>query len=157
MARVGLEVVNSGDRPVWLDAGALRLDAYRNSGAQLPSGLLVRSSMPNAALYVPPRETGQIRLEYVIPADVDPDDIGSLRLRWAVAHDDGRRYVQFTDFRRIREQYTTTAGVAFYDPIWGFYDPFLYGPPYRYHSIHRYPVGRVIVRERPPRTVIRDR
>ncbi|MBA3456883.1 MAG: hypothetical protein H0T42_27585 [Deltaproteobacteria bacterium] len=35
-----------------------------------------------------------------------------------------------------------------YDPIYGFYDPFLYGPPYGYHLRYHAPVRRVIVQER---------
>lgn len=160
MARVGIEVLNTGELGVSVDTNALRLDAYRNDGAQLPSGQLVRTSVPDrAGLVVAPNETGVVSLDFALPAEVKPDEIGNLRLRWAVAHDDGRRYVQFTDFQRVRQPYATT--VIAYDPIWGYYDPFFYGPPYGYHLRYRVPVGRVIIDHRRgqqrPRTVIRDR
>jgi hypothetical protein len=95
---------------------------------------------------------------YELPVSIDPDRIGSMRLRWAVDHADERRYVQFTDFRRLPE-YTATTGVFYYDPVFGYYDPFLYGPPYGYRYHHRHPVGRVIIqqRDRPSRTVDRTR
>lgn len=82
LALVALEVRNTGDEPVLLDTGALRLDAYRSSGAQRPPARLVRTSQPGASLWVPPDETGTIQLVYAIPATVRPDDIGSMRLRW---------------------------------------------------------------------------
>jgi hypothetical protein len=156
LARVAIEVLNLGTAPVQLDTNALRLDAYWSSGAQLPPAQLVSTTSPDASLVVPPNESGVIRLVYQL--QVSPDDIGSMRLRWAVLHDDGKRYVQFTDFRRVRD-YPTGTAVAFYDPIWGYYDPFLYGPPYGYRMRYRVPVGRVIIRDRDrvPQTVRRDR
>jgi hypothetical protein len=151
LARVAIEVVNSGEAPVRLETSALRLDAYRNTGAQLPSGELVS----NADLSVPPNETGSVRLEFEL-LYVRPDDIASMRLRWALQYDDGGwHYVQFTDFRRVGEY--VAGGVVFYDPIWGDYDPFLYGPPYGHHFHYRVPIGRVIIGDRGTRTTVRDR
>jgi hypothetical protein len=156
-ARVALEVLNTGGTLVSLDTSGLRLDAFTNRGERLPPAQLVSTTSPNARLDVAANETGMIQLEYVIDANVKPDDLGSMRLRWAINHDDGRQYVQFTDFRRVREQYAYTGGTVFYDPIWGYYDPFLYGPPYGYHLRYRYPVGRTIHRDDGgKRTVIRD-
>ena len=37
--------------------------------------------------------------------------------------------------------------ISYYDPIYGFYDPFLYGPPYGHHLRHQVPVRRVIVQD----------
>jgi hypothetical protein len=153
-ARIGVELRNTGDRHVSLDVRELQLDAYLAGGAALPPAQLVRTMGPVFAM---PGEATRIELVYALPANVEPDDIASLRLRWTLEHDDGQRYVQFTDFQRVPEEVTT--GVVYYDPIYGYYDPFLYGPPYSWHLSHRVPVGRVIVHRhhRGPRTVIRDR
>lgn len=153
MARVGVELRNTGDQYVSLARHELQLDAYLEDGRALPPAQLVHTVGPLFAL---PGEATRVELVYALAANVDPDAIGSLRLRWAVEHDDGHRYVQFTDFRRVPEAVTT--GVVYYDPIYGYYDPFLYGPPYGYYLRHRVPIGRVFVdHRRPPRTVIRDR
>ena len=92
-----------------------------------------------------------------MPSPIDPDQIATMRLRWAIDHADGKRYVQFTEFRRVLEQVATTA-VIYYDPVFGWYDPFLYGPPYIHHYHQRIPVRRAIVqeRDRPERQVRRD-
>lgn len=151
-ARIVVEIRNTGTQNVSLDARQLRLEAYADNGALLPHGQLVQTI--GSALYVPPGEVTSVELVYAL-GDIEPDHIGSLRLRWVLEHDDGKRYVQFTDFRRVRE--TIAHGIYYYDPIYGYYDPFLYGPPYGYHLRARVPVGRVIIRDRDrPRTVIRD-
>lgn len=152
MARVAVEVLNSGDDNVRLDANTVRLEAYANDGAPMPAPVLVRTSAALARMIVAPHETETVRLDYALAAK--PDDIGSMRLRWGVLHDDGRQYVQFTDFKRVEEPTYVADGVVYYDPVWGFYDPFFYGPPYGYG--HHVPIGRVVVRERAPRVVVRD-
>jgi hypothetical protein len=59
----------------------------------------------------------------------------------------GERYVQFTEFRRQPEQ--VASAEVYYDPIFGFYDPFFYGPPYGYHLNYYVPIRRVVVERGP--------
>lgn len=158
-ARLALELRNTGDEPLAFDASLLQLDMFGNNGADLPRANLVRSTATHGTYQVMPGDTTTIDMLYALPIALDPDRIGSMRLRWAVEHVDDRRYVQFTDFRRVREP-STTSGFVYYDPVFGVYDPFLYGPPYGYHTYHRYPVRRVIIEprdQRPTQTVRRDR
>jgi hypothetical protein len=147
MARVSVEVLNTGDDNVRIDKDTLRLDGFANDGAPLPAPVLVNTNEPLANAVVVPGETQTLRLEYAMTG-AKPDDIGSMRLRWGVVHDDGRQYVQFTDFRRVEDRYVTN-GIVYYDPVWGFYDPFFYGHDYRV------PVGRVVIRDHATRSVRR--
>jgi hypothetical protein len=87
----------------------------------------------------------KLRFELTVP--VAPSNVGALRFRWGVVRDDGERYVQFTEFRRQTEQVAAATHV-FYDPIFGFYDPFFYGAPYGYRLNYYVPVRRVIVQPR---------
>lgn len=146
-ARLAIEVRNTGEGSVTLEPGELRLEAYRNEGARLPPAQLVRTIAPGGSVTVPPGEARTIQLVFAFPYAIAPDAIGSLRLRWALWDDDDRRYVQFTDFRRVREYVAT--GITYYDPLYGFYDPFFYGPPYSYGwRYYHLPVRRVIVEPR---------
>ncbi len=147
--RMAVEVRNTGTSPVTLEQGALRLEAFDNEGRPLPLPQLARTMAPGGSLTVPPGETGTIQLEFAMPGVQDPDSIGQLRLRWGLYHDDGRRYVQFTDFRRVPEYRYVATGITYYDPIYGFYDPFIYGPPWGYYH-YRYPtpVRRIIIEHR---------
>jgi hypothetical protein len=159
IVRMSVEVRNTGNEPVTLEPGALQLEAYRNSGAPLPAPQLVQTMAPGGILTVPPGEAATFQLAFAIQPSIDPDSIGGLRLRWALQHDDGRRYVQFTDFQRVPEPTYVATGFVYYDPIFGVYDPFFYGPPYGYHLRHQYPVRRVIIehRDRGPREARRAR
>ncbi len=148
IVRMSVEVRNTGNELVTLDPDALRLEAFRNSGALLPIAQLLQIAAPAGVLAVAPGETATIQLAFAIQPEIDPDSIGSLRLRWGLRHDDGRRYVQFTDFRRIREPRYVATGIAYYHPIYGFYDPFFYGPPYGYHLRYQVPVRRVFIEHR---------
>jgi hypothetical protein len=78
---------------------------------------------------------------------IAPSQLGALRLRWGVIRSGHDRYVQFTDFRRQPEQ-VAAATAIYYDPIFGFYDPFFYGAPYGHHLNYYVPVRRVIVDHR---------
>lgn len=143
---VSFEVRNTGDASVSIDPRELRLDAFVEDGGQLPSAILVEAMAPGSSMLVPPREASTFRFVFQLPVVIDPDDIGSFRLRWELDHEDGERYVQFTDFRRVRDVAATN--ISYYDPIYGFYDPFLYGPPYGYHLRYHQPVRRVIIQDR---------
>ena len=145
--RVALEVRNTGDTNVSLDPSALRLDPYTAGGGRLPTAELVQLDAPGGTTMVLPGEASTIHLDFELPVQIDPVQLGSVRLRWGIEHDDGRQYVQFTDFRRVREVYAQS-GVIYYDPIYGYYDPFMYGPPYGYHLRAHWPVQRVIVERR---------
>jgi hypothetical protein len=155
------EVQNIGDRPVQLAHDQLRLQAFGRKGAQLrPLRLVhVATERPAQSLQVPPGEAATVHLRFATPSSIDPDRIGGLRLRWALAYDDGRRYLQFTEFQQVSPP-VYVEGYRYYDPVFGYYDPFLYGPSHAFFHHHRVrvPVGRVIVvdRDRPRRRVPRD-
>lgn len=136
-----MSVRNTSDRPVRLAQDAFVLEAFADTGAPLPPPLLTRIDTDALGASVAPGAAGTFHLRFEAPRELEPSDIGGLRLRWGILHDSGQRYVQFTEFQRVREQVTTTW--AYYDPVFGFYDPFLYGT-------HRYnvPVGRVIISDR---------
>ncbi|MBZ0232248.1 MAG: hypothetical protein K8M05_07835 [Deltaproteobacteria bacterium] len=142
---VGLEIRNTGDQLVELRTDELQLDAFSNRGAPLPAPQLTWVGSETESVVVPPGEASRMVLEFALPVELDPDHIGSMRLRWVVDHDDGQRYVQFTEFQRVQDEYQTA--VVYYDPIWSLYDPFLYGPPYLHHRSYHVPVRRIYVRD----------
>ncbi len=144
-----LEVRNTGRAPVTVDPQQLRLEAYANDGRPLPEGHLVRIAASEAAVL--PGQASTMQLHFALAPQIEPAAIGALRLRWALVHDDGRQYVQFTGFQRVPE-----AGVGLYDPVYGFYDPFFYGPPHGFHAHYYVPVRRVIVRRDRDRDRPRD-
>jgi hypothetical protein len=158
LVNLAMEVRNTGQRTVELEPDQLRLDVYTSSGTMLPRPQLVRVEPTTRSLMVPPGEAETIQLRFAMTVPVDPDDMATMRLRWALDQGDGQRYVQFTEFQRIPEQVATTS-VIHYDPVFGFYDPFFYGPPYTHHHVQPVPVRRVIIqdRNRPERHVRRDR
>jgi len=143
---VDFEVRNTGDEAVSIDPRELRLDSYAEDGGQLPTAQLVHAMAPGSSMMVPPREASTFHFVFQVPVEIAPDDIGSFRLRWELDHEDGQRYVQLTDFRRVPDVVATN--ISSYDPIYGFYDPFLYGPPYGHHLRHHVPIRRVLVQER---------
>ena len=148
-----LSVRNTGNAPIQLASDALLVQAFTDEGAPLPDGQLI--DIDPRRLDVAPDSVRDFRVRFALPSAVDPDRIGSLRLRWALLHDQGGRYVQFTDFRRIEEA-PSAVYVSYYDPMFGFYDPFWYPHSFQY----RVPVQRVIVHDhvrdhRPPRAARR--
>jgi hypothetical protein len=143
--RLALEMRNTGEQGIELRTDEVRLEGLSNQGTPLPPAVLERVNSETASVFVPPGEAATIELLFGWGHEIAPDDIGRLRLRWVVDHDDAQRYVQFTELRRVREVYTP--GYVYYDPIWGYYDPYLYGPPYGHHYVHRVPVRRVYVRD----------
>lgn len=146
--QLAVELRNSSDQAVQLDRNELQLETFDTKGAPLPAPRLVSVSAEKGSETIAPRSASTLRLRFELGAPVAPTDVGALRLRWSVLRGDGERYVQFTEFRQQPEQ-IAVAGTFYYDPIFGFYDPFFYGPPYEYHLHYHVPVRRVIVlRER---------
>jgi hypothetical protein len=141
---LALEIRDTGTLPVQLDQRALRLEAFDKDGRQLSSPRLLRVHSPSGSVSVAPGGAETVRVVYAMPIKISPDAIGSFRLRWSIVRQDGQRYVQFTEFRRAPDYYGD--GLVYYNPVWGFYDPFFYnafywGPPYAFHV----PVQHVIV------------
>lgn len=141
-----LEVRNLGREPIRLGRDLLRLEPFATSGAPLAAArlLAVQSDEGRDAETVPPASASTIQVWFALPPATRPSKLGGLRVRWGLAFEDGRHYVQFTDFQRTAEP-GYAAGVVYYDPIFGFYDPFLYGRPYVVYHYH-VPVRRVMVR-----------
>ena len=93
---LGVEVRNRGDRPVQLARDDLRLEAFGRRGAPLPApGLSAIHRTPAGPLSVEPGQAATVHLDFAMPAGMDPDRIGALRLRWALLYDDGRRYAYY--------------------------------------------------------------
>lgn len=145
VVRLALDMRNAGGQPVRLDPDEVSLTAYGADGrplgrpARLPAGIDVGS------LVVPAGSARTAQLTFAIP-DTSPDRLESLRLRWGLAVDSSERYVQFTDFAR-RQTYASGALDYDYEPFYGFYDPFFYGPPYVVHDRFHAPIRRVVVRD----------
>ena len=144
---LSVEVRNTGDRTIHLDRDALALEVFNEQGTPLPAARLASITTEKGSYEVGPRSAATLKLRFELAVPVSPTQLGALRFRWGVVRDDGERYVQFTDFRR-QPQYVAAANVVLYDPIFGFYDPFFYGPPYGYHFNYYVPVRRVIVGHR---------
>jgi hypothetical protein len=144
--RLVADIQNTGDRTVRLRRDDLRLEAFRRSGSPLGRPRLIRGFF-ELDRPIPAGDGRTVELHFAMPAPIDPDSIGGLRMRWGLGYDDGQRYVQFTEFQRVPEPVHAT-GVVVYDPVFGFYDPYLYGPPYVHHLRHHVPVRRVIVQDR---------
>jgi len=149
----GIELRNAGAEPVELDREALALDSFDQRGAPLPPARLVGVKAEKGSDVVAPRSASIFWARFELGAPIAPSHLGALRLRWGVVRDNHDRYVQFTDFRR-QPEYAPSTTVVYYDPIFGYYDPFFYGPPFGYHFNYYVPVGHVIVDHRdrrPPR------
>jgi hypothetical protein len=150
---VTLSVRNTGAQAVSLRPDALALEAYANDGSPLPPGRIavrpedVAPERPDGLdprrFRVEPGHAQDIPVQFALPASEHPLDIGSLRLRWALEYDGGQRYVQFTEFARVPEPVYVAGYASFYDPVYGYYDPFFFPQRVHYHV----PVGRVIVRD----------
>ena len=145
IVQMGVEVQNRGNNPVALDTRTAELDLFDKNGQPLPRATLV-SVVPPGAPMVAAGQAQDFDLYFALPPEqVKPGKIGSLRFRWALAHDSAQRYVQFTDFRRNVNIYPGYYGYYGYEPIYGYYDPWWWGPgPVYYH--HHVPVQRVIIR-----------
>jgi hypothetical protein len=78
----------------------LRLQAFGRDGRSLPGSQL---RTPRAPTTIRPGTASTIGLVFTLPNDVDPDDIGTIRMRWALTHTNGTRCVQFTDFQRVTD------------------------------------------------------
>ena len=141
---VSVELRNTSDAPIALDRGALQLEPFNSEGAPLPAARLIRVRSESASYAVGPGDASTMRLLFELPVPVAPGDLGALRFRWGIERDDGERYLQFTDFRQPPDD-IYFAGMSYYDPIYGFYDPFFYGAPYGYHFNYYVPVGRATV------------
>jgi hypothetical protein len=146
---LSIEVRNTGTELVELDRNALSLEVFNARGTPLPAGRLDRIQAEKGTLAVGPGTASTTQLRFDLPVPVPPSEVGALRLRWGVVRPDGERYVQFTEFRRQPERVAVASHVH-HDPIFGFYDPFFYGPPYGYHFNYYVPVRRVIVVPRRP-------
>src|SRR5690606_23736387 len=142
-----LEIRNTGEEPIRLDRRLLELEAFSEEGQRAiqPQLVSVRAEGPSPDL-VPAARASTVHLTFALPDWVKPGDVDSLRLRWAIRYD-GQRYVQFTDFQRTPEPATYASG-GFY-PLYGFYDPWLYGG-YYYHRPYFVPVRRVYVAPKVP-------
>ena len=144
---LAVEVRNTGDDAIQLDRDALALETFNTKGTPLPAGRLVGVTAEKGSETIAPRSASTLRLRFELGVPVAPTEVGALRFRWGVVRGDGERYVQFTEFRQQQEQ-VAMAGAFYYDPIFGFYDPFFYGAPYGYHLNYYVPVRRVIVDHR---------
>ena len=150
---VTVSIRNVGAQAVTLRPDALALEAYANDGGPLPMGQIavgpgdVTPQRPNgidpAMFRVEPGHARDVPLQCALPSSVRPNDIGSLRLRWALEQDGGPSYVQFTEFARVQQPVYVSGYATFYDPVFGYYDPFFFPQPFR----HDVPVGRVIIRD----------
>jgi hypothetical protein len=146
IVKLSVEVRNTGDQPVQLDRNALALETFNTDGTPLPAGRLTEVTAEKGSYEIPPHSASTLKLRFEV-GPVAPDQIGALRFRWGVLRSDGERYVQFTEFRR-QPEYVAMVGTVYYDPIFGFYDPFFYGPPYGFHSYYYVPVRRVVIEHR---------
>ncbi|HWO18540.1 MAG TPA: hypothetical protein VNO30_07175 [Kofleriaceae bacterium] len=147
---LAVEVRNTSDDAVELDRDTLALEAFDAHGTPLPAPRLASLRPERGSMQIAPRSASTTQLRFDLLMPIAPDRVGALRFRWGVRRGDGERYVQLTDFRRQPAHVASAATVA-YDPIFGFYDPFFYGPPYGYHMNYYVPVARVVVepRDRP--------
>lgn len=144
---LAVELRNSGDAPIDLDRDALALETFNTAGAPLATARLERVLAEKQSTTVAPRSASMMKLRFELPVPAAPSQIGALRFRWGIVREDGERYLQFTEFRPEPEG-TYTGAFAYYNPIYGFYDPFFYGAPYGYHINYHVPVRRVIVGRR---------
>jgi len=147
---LSVEIRNSGEDAIELDRSALAVEAFHPQGTPLPAARLAKITAEKGAYVIGPRSASTLKLRFELMESVSPGQVGALRFRWGVVRGDGERYVQFTEFRR-QPEYVAAATRVHYDPIYGFYDPFFYGPPYGYHINYYAPVRRVIVERRAAR------
>jgi hypothetical protein len=141
---VAAEVLNLGDGTIALDPAALEAEVFDEHGAPIVAPA-PRALPPADALEVPAASARDFDFTFVLPPGVPPAAIASLRVRGALVHGDGRRYVQFTEFTDEPPRYAGYARA--FVPVFGFYDPFF--RPARVLVIHHAPVRRVVVPSRP--------
>lgn len=145
---LAVEVRNTGDEPVQLDRDALALEVFDMRGRPLPAPRLANVIAEKGSYVVSPHSANRVKLRFELTAGVPPSDVGALRFRWGVIRGDGERYVQLTEFRRQAERVAAATHHVSYDPIFGFYDPYFYGPPYGVRINYYVPVRRVFVQPR---------
>ncbi len=144
---LALEIRNTGNLPVSVDPGQLALDAFDENGAPLGTPALEGTSADGGNLTIAPGATATVRLSYALAAGVGPTAIASLRLRWGLALADGERYLQYTEFARTPEAQPYYEGYIAYDPVFGYYDPFFFGPAYGVRVHWHAPIRRVVVHD----------
>lgn len=139
---VAVELRNTGYRVVALDTEELRLDAFGPKGGRTPPARLARVTPPGTSVDVQPDDARTIDLRFEMPIGVDENDLARIRLQWAITYPDGQRYAQVTEFQQVLDALAGT--IMYFDPVWTYYDPFLYGAPfYGYHAHYGVPTGRV--------------
>jgi hypothetical protein len=67
-------------------------------GKALPHAILAPTGDPT--LSIAAKQSRSIKLRFVLPAAISPDDIDTLRMRWALDHD-GARDAHETAFARV--------------------------------------------------------
>lgn len=142
-AHLDLEVQNASDKPIRLDVSGLALEAFDQSDRPFQGIQLTDIHTTGADdLVVAPHQAGTFDLFFNADG-IAPGNVGSMRLRWVLTYDDGRAYVQFTDFRRsVAPRYGSYYG---YYPTYGYY----YNPWYGgYWGGYYYPIGRTRVIDR---------
>jgi len=145
VVHVGLEVENVGETAFSFEPALLSLEPYDDRGFPLPAPQHV-SMEPMSDVTVPPGTIRRYHFYFVVRAERPAMEIGSLRVRWALLHSDGRRYQQLTDFAAEAER---AGEVRRYVPVYGFYDPFL-APLHTRARTHHFAVRRIAAPRRPP-------
>jgi hypothetical protein len=141
VVHIAVQIHNEGETPLSFDTSALALEIFDGEGFPLPPAHYTTIQPPESTAAILPGTTRDHELFFVMKADRSAAEIGSLRLRWAVVHSDGRRYAQLTDF--ARETQRLDGAVPAFVPIYAFYDPFLV-PLHTRGVAHHVPMRRVV-------------
>lgn len=123
---VGIAVQNTSDKPATIDQGAVRLLDVRTSRGTVPE----LAPITPHGLVVAPGSSARREWFFELPAGVDPRDVYSFELEWAV-RGDAQRYAKRTPFIELRrgDRYGPDTYVV-YDPFYPYY--------YRYHAFGYY-------------------
>ena len=97
IAHVGFEIENTGDVPIVLDLGAVRLAQVKTAAG--PRDDLAPARTTGAA-EVKPHSVGVVETFFALPEDTKPRDIEEFRVIWSARVGEERRD-EFTPFVRV--------------------------------------------------------
>lgn len=116
--RVGFELSNHAQAPLRFDSRRLFLEELPKKGER--AGRVGPSRVTGDTL-VPPGQSRQLEVVFILPRSVWPSDVPGYRVAWSVA---GRRsHSRRTPFTRLVERRPVDAGYPYY----GYYYPGFYG------------------------------
>ena len=115
VVNVGFLLENETDAPMSLLGRRLSLELTMADGTAYRG---IRPLRDPGVLTVPPRDRRRVEVTFELSPELEPDDISTFRVRWAVDHEEGR-FSEVTSFLQTRPVYVPATYDYWYGP--GYY------------------------------------